>query len=103
MVEGGTDRQRRGDIDADDDRGVRYETELARAASDDIPGLPPGVGQRLVLDVGTAFAINTGVTAGAGAVQRGAGAAISWPAAEVPVGAGANAFFSSSSSSAGPR
>jgi hypothetical protein len=56
-----------------------------------------------VLDVGTVVGIGADITPGAGAVQRGAAAAIRWPAAEVPFGTGLQAFFSSSRSSAGPR
>jgi hypothetical protein len=102
-AERGADRERGSNIDADDDRGVRRETKLAGAAEQNVPGLPAGVGQRLVIEVGTAMAIGAGLTVGARTVQRYAAGAISWPAAEVPFGAGADAFFSSSSSNAGPR
>ena len=103
MAKRGGDRQCGGGIDADDDCGVRRQPQLARAADDDIPRLPAGVGQRLVLEVGTATPIGAGLTVGARTAQRYATGAISWPAAEVPFGAGADAFFSSSSNSAGPR
>ena len=103
MAQCSAERERGSDIDADDDRGVRRQPQLARAADDDIPRLPAGVGQRLVLEVGTAMPIGAGLTVGARTVQGYAAGAISWPAAEVPFGAGANAFFSSSSNNAGPR
>ena len=103
VAECGADRECGSHVDADDDRGVRRQPQLARAADDDIPRLPAGVGQRLVLDVRAAMAVDAGLTRGARTVQGYAAGAISRPAAEVPFGAGADAFFSSSSSNAGPR
>ncbi len=103
MAERGAKQERSAHVDADDDARLWREPQLAGAAKDHIPRLPAGLGERLVLDVGAALAFRTALTSGAWAVQRGAGAAVRWPAAEVPFGAGAHAFFSSSSSSAGPR
>ena len=103
MAERGAEREGGRQIDADDDGGVGCETQLAGAAKDDIPRLPAGVRQRLVRAVGTTLAFRTALTFGAGPVQPGTGAAVSRPAAEVPFGAGLQSFFSSSSSSGGPR
>lgn len=103
MAEGGADRQRRGEIDADDDRRVRRQSQLAGATKDHVPRLPAGICERLVLDVGTALAVDDRLPVSAGPAGRFTPLAVARAPAEVPIGTGPQPFFSSSSSSAGPR
>ena len=84
MAEGGAERQRGGQIKADDDARLWREPQLAGAAEDYVPRLPAGVGQRLVLMVGAEAAFRARVTVGARPVQRGTVGAISRAPAEVP-------------------
>ena len=65
MAERSADREGSGEIDADDDAGVGCEAQLAGAAKDHIPGLPAGVGERLVGAIGAAMTINSSVSVGA--------------------------------------
>ena len=103
MAERSAKREGGGEIDADDDAGLRCEAQLTGAAKDHIPGLPASVRQRFVRVIGAVFTVNAGVTVGARPALRRTPFAIPWPAAEVPFGAGLQSFFSSSSSSAGLR
>ena len=91
----------RGKIEAEN--GASNNSQLARAALQHVPGLPAGIGQRLVGDVGAELTIGARLSAGAGPAMPRTAVTIGRAAAEVPLGAGPQPFFSSSSNSAGPR
>lgn len=97
---GGIEAQRLGQmhgcaqVDAGHDT-IRSETKLPGTAQQNVPGLPAGLGQGLVLAIGAAAATEeTAFTAPS---------AVSGPAAEVPCGAGPDAFPSAARSSRGLR
>ncbi len=91
-----------GKVEAED-QAVPREPELALAAQQRVPRRPAGVGQRLVREVGAALAVGAGPSLGTGPPLRGAALAVGGAAAEVPGGQRRQAFFSRSSSRAGPR
>jgi len=85
------------------DNGCSNDPELTGATQQHIPRLPALERQRLAGDIGAALAVIARLTASAGPALPGTAVAIAGPAAEVPLGAGPQPFFSSSSKSAGPR
>ncbi len=89
-------------VEADDD-ATRGDAQLAGAAQQRVPGGPAGIGRRLVREVGAELATCTKAPLGALPLVRRTATAVGGPAAEVPAGQRGQAFFSASSSSAGPR
>ncbi|MCP5364113.1 MAG: hypothetical protein H6905_02575 [Hyphomicrobiales bacterium] len=62
IAEGGTDRQRDVELKAENPVTIGREPELAGTACDDIPGLPAGVSNRLMLSIRAQLAIEAGFT-----------------------------------------